>query len=366
MDASSWQTDPAGRPMGGRRPGNHPAGLRGRVASGCEPPVGVACLPEDGPRQLPDPVSTSSDRPAGTMIDSADGFQVEVLEILENARNYNDWITSLILPHLGEHPVELGSGLGYQTEMLLDAGLQHVTVSELTSEGVAKLRSRFAGDARVECSVIDFTAPHAAEHSAAYAVNVLEHVADDVGALRGAARLVRDGGRIVVLSVPAFPAAMSKFDRELGHYRRYTRETLRAAFLAASLEPEVVRYVNAPGLPVWLVLMRLLGGRPRWARTLALGQARRAGGEGRGGPHRTAVRSVGAWRRARLTARRVALVGRHAPSTESGAPDRVAQLADAPAPAGACRAPSGRAGRPPATRRPARPGGRPPRGTRRR
>ena len=196
------------------------------------------------------------------MIHPADGFQVEVLEILENARNYNDWITSLILPHLGDHPVELGSGLGYQTEMLLDAGLRHVTVSELTLEAVATLRSRFAGDARVECSVIDFTDPYDAEHSAAYAVNVLEHVADDVGALRGAAKLVIDGGRVVVF-VPAFPAAMSKFDRELGHYRRYTRGTLRAAFLAASLQPEVVRYVNAPGLPVWLVWMRLLGGRPK-------------------------------------------------------------------------------------------------------
>ena len=199
----------------------------------------------------------------------AEGFQVEVLEILENARNYNNWITSLILPHLGEHPVELGSGLGYQTEMLLEAGLRHVTVSERTLEGVTKLRDRFAGDARVECSVIDFRDPHTSEHSAAYAVNVLEHVADDVEALRGAARLVTPGGRVVVF-VPAFPAAMSTFDRELGHYRRYTRKTLHAAFLAASLEPEVVRYVNAPGLPVWLVWMRLLGRRPKDGLALSL------------------------------------------------------------------------------------------------
>jgi hypothetical protein len=188
-------------------------------------------------------------------------FQVDVLEILESARNYNSWITSLILPHLGEHPVELGSGLGYQTEILLDAGLRHVTVSEPTLEGVAALRDRFAGDPRVDCKVIDFTDPPDGEHSAAYAVNVLEHVADDVGALRGAARLVKRDGRVVVF-VPAFPIAMSKFDLELGHFRRYTRASLRHAFVAANLEPEVVRYVNAPGLPVWLVWMRLLGRRP--------------------------------------------------------------------------------------------------------
>ena len=90
---------------------------------------------------------------------------------------------------------------------------------------------------------------------------MLEHVVDDVAALKGASRLVRRGGKVVVF-VPAFPAAMSRFDRELGHHRRYTRATLRGAVVAAGLEPEIVRYVNAPGLPVWLVWMRLLGRRP--------------------------------------------------------------------------------------------------------
>ena len=190
-----------------------------------------------------------------------DDLQRRVLEILESARNYNTWITSLILPHLGDHPVEIGSGLGYQTELLLDSGLQRVTVSEPTSTGVATLRHRFSGDPRVHCSQIDFSETPTGYHSAAYAVNVLEHVEDDVGALEGAARLVRPGGKVVVF-VPACPAAMSKFDRELGHHRRYTRATLRAAVVAAGLEPEIVRYVNAPGLPVWLVWIRLLRRRP--------------------------------------------------------------------------------------------------------
>ena len=188
-------------------------------------------------------------------------FQLHVLEILEGARNYNRWITSLILPHLGADPIELGSGLGYQTELLLDAGLPRVTVSELTPEGVAALQHRFDDDARVDCRMIDFTAPPNADYSAAYAVNVLEHVADDVGALSGAASLVTGGGKVVVF-VPAFPFAMSRFDHELGHYRRYTRATLRNAFRTAGLEPEVVRYVNAPGLPMWILWMRLLGRRP--------------------------------------------------------------------------------------------------------
>ena len=196
-------------------------------------------------------------------------LQFGVLETLERAENYNRWVVSLVRPHLGDDPVELGSGLGYQTRLLLSAGVPRVTLSEPTAEAVEELEQRYARDPRVRCRVIDMADPPSGTHSAAYAINVLEHVPDDVGALARTKALVRDGGKVVVF-VPAFPIGMSRFDREIGHYRRYTRASLRAVFLEAGLEPEVVRYVNAPGLLAWIVWMRLLRRRPAdgWALTL--------------------------------------------------------------------------------------------------
>ena len=105
---------------------------------------------------------------------------------------------------------------------------------------------------------IDLEEPQAANYSAVVGLNVIEHVADDVGGLRAAARLVRPGGAVVMFA-PAFPFAMSDFDRSIGHHRRYTAETIRRTFIHAGLEVELVRYVNAPGLVAWLVGMRLLG-----------------------------------------------------------------------------------------------------------
>ena len=104
--------------------------------------------------------------------------------------------------------------------------------------------------------------PVSAEHSAVVAFNVLEHVADDVAALRNAARLVRRDG-LVIMFVPAFSWAMSKFDRAIGHYRRYTVSGLEQRFEAAGLTLRESRYVNAPGLAAWAVGMRLLRLTPR-------------------------------------------------------------------------------------------------------
>jgi hypothetical protein len=58
--------------------------------------------------------------------------------------------------------------------------------------------------------------------------------------------------------VPAFRFAMGRFDREVGHVRRYTIGSLTTAMRAAGLEVETAHYVNIPGLLAWFLGMRLL------------------------------------------------------------------------------------------------------------
>lgn len=201
-------------------------------------------------------------------------LQHRVLEALEGAQNYNAWIASLVRPHLGNDPLEVGSGTGTYATLWLDAGVSRLTVSETDPEMLHHLRDRFERDDRVTVRELDLLHAAPATHSAVVALNVLEHIEDDVAALRAAAGLVRPGGAVIVF-VPAFPFAMSRFDRAIGHHRRYTIATAKRAFAAAGLLAEDVRYVNAPGLFAWAVGMRLLRMTPRegvvlrsWDRTV--------------------------------------------------------------------------------------------------
>jgi len=196
-----------------------------------------------------------------TAVGSA-GLQLRVLEDLEAARNYNTWVAGLALPHLGEHPIEIGSGLGGNAARWLAAGVPRITTSDVEAETLDALRRRFEGDARVDVAEVDLMRPPHRDHSALVALNVLEHVEDDVARLRAAHELVRPGGRVVIF-VPAFEFAMSRFDRAIGHFRRYTTATLTRAFAGARLEVERCRYVNAPGLLAWTVGMKWLRLQPR-------------------------------------------------------------------------------------------------------
>jgi SAM-dependent methyltransferase len=188
-------------------------------------------------------------------------LQDQTLEDLASAVNYRHWLVSLALPYLGEHAIEIGAGQGDYVQDWADAGLR-ITASEAEPRRLELLRRRFARNERVD--VVEYTAPSDVEgsYSAVIAYNVLEHVPDDVATLRGFAKLLRPGG-VVVLIVPAFEFAMGRFDRAVGHQRRYRVAGLRTALAEAGLLVERNHYVNSLGLLAWFVGMRLLRMTPR-------------------------------------------------------------------------------------------------------
>ena len=198
----------------------------------------------------------------GSQVEGDTGLQSDVLEDLVEAVNYRRWLVDLALPHLGDDPLEVGSGLGHYAADWAAAGVVRWTASEADPGRLEQLRERFAGDPVVRVRELAVPIEETASHSSVVAYNVLEHIPDDVGALRAFAGLLRPGGR-VVLVVPAFPSAMSEFDLAIGHQRRYRRRTLRRAVEQAGLTVEVLHHVNCVGLLGWYVLVKALKGRPQ-------------------------------------------------------------------------------------------------------
>lgn len=94
--------------------------------------------------------------------------------------------------------------------------------------------------------------------------DVIEHVEDDAGLVRGALRLAAAGG-CLLLTVPAHPELWSEHDVALGHRRRYTRGTFRRLWAEENSEPLLVSHFNARLYPVARLLRLVL----RWRGTSA-------------------------------------------------------------------------------------------------
>jgi SAM-dependent methyltransferase len=81
--------------------------------------------------------------------------------------------------------------------------------------------------------------------AALVAFEVLEHLEDDAGALVAWRDWIRRGGRII-LSVPADPDRFGPSDIHVGHYRRYTPDSLMDVMRAAGYSNIQVRRYGAP------------------------------------------------------------------------------------------------------------------------
>ncbi len=189
--------------------------------------------------------------------DDADAELSTVLESLQGAERYADWILALAEPHLGPRVLEIGAGHGEMTQRLVRT--HEVTATDLSPRCVDELRGRFAGDPRVRVELADAgSIDHEDQFDAAILVNVLEHIEDDVQALRDISERLRPGGRIVIF-VPAFEGLYSEFDRRVGHRRRYRRSQLVETVDRAGLGVVDARYVNSLGAIAWWTFARQLG-----------------------------------------------------------------------------------------------------------
>ena len=79
-----------------------------------------------------------------------------------------------------------------------------------------------------------------------YSVHVMEHIADDLAFLKEMLTLTRPRGAVIVL-VPALPFLFSELDRNVGHFRRYTKKTIRTLVRTLPVEIEHLTYNNLVG-----------------------------------------------------------------------------------------------------------------------
>lgn len=146
--------------------------------------------------------------------------------------------------------LDVGTSSGTNLRMLRDSGIRDVTGLDMSPEAARYCAEKGLGPVEVG----DVTKMPFPDRSfdLVLATDIIEHVEDDLAALREVERVLKPGGR-VLLTVPAFQTLWGFQDEISHHKRRYRREPLLERVRQAGLLPGQDFHFNyLLFLPIWL------------------------------------------------------------------------------------------------------------------
>jgi len=165
---------------------------------------------------------------------------VDILESLESAHNYNDYLTRLIREsNESKDLIDFGAGIGTFSKRLRTAGY-HVKCVEPDPLQRQKLQEQGFDTLDNITSVPDDSA------SFIFSLNVFEHIEHDTIAIREIRQKLKPGGTLLIY-VPAFQCLWTSLDEKVYHYRRYTKTTLQRLVKQEGLTIERARYADCVG-----------------------------------------------------------------------------------------------------------------------
>ena len=165
----------------------------------------------------------------------------ENLEMMNKAVNYNRRLLTMLsdlIVSKNWSVADFGAGNGYFAKMLKNMHYENIVCIE-PMENMQRYLNGFTVlptlDEVDDCS-LNFI----------YSLNVLEHIEDDIYALKLIYNKLKDGG-LVFIYVPAFQCLFSNMDKKVGHYRRYAQGELKKKIKQVGLTVEDCRYADFLG-----------------------------------------------------------------------------------------------------------------------
>jgi SAM-dependent methyltransferase len=147
------------------------------------------------------------------------------LDLFAKATRWKSYWRSFLAPVISGDVLEVGAGIGSNTRVFSGLPVKSWTCLEPDPQLCARI-PRELGGTLINGKIADL--PEVPSYDTILYIDVLEHIEDDKSELEGAFRLLRRAGHLCVLA-PAHQGLFTAFDAAIGHYRRYSKKSLKDA-----------------------------------------------------------------------------------------------------------------------------------------
>jgi|TARA_B100000953_G_C17942328_1_gene397374 trans-aconitate methyltransferase len=171
------------------------------------------------------------------------------LENFDKATIWRKYIYLLIKKYINNNILEVGSGIGSFTKNYKKK-IKNITLSEIDSSNYNLLLKKFEDKKNIKI-ISSFIGEIKNNFNTILYLNVLEHIEKDVDEINEALKKIENNGYLVIL-VPAHNRLYSKFDKAIGHIRRYEINFFRSLKLENSKIVDLY-YLDSMGYFLYLL-----------------------------------------------------------------------------------------------------------------
>lgn len=196
----------------------------------------------------------------------SDSTGLETLNVINKANRLNQWMFASIEKYCKEEILEIGSGIGNISQYFLKKN-HSIFLSDIEEDYCSLLKEKFGSFKNLKgVQSVDLVKPNFEEayshllnkFDTVFALNVLEHIEDHDIAIQNAYKLLRPDGNIIIL-VPAYPFLYCDIDKGLGHFRRYTKNSIKKVISSNGFLIKKIFQFNSAGIAGWFIFGKIFG-----------------------------------------------------------------------------------------------------------
>ena len=179
-----------------------------------------------------------------------DGWE---LNFFDNAKNYRDYQIDIIKKELKGTVAEIGPGNGSLCEKY-NTYCDNVVLFEPSKNLFKNLETKFQSNEKIKINNSEFSSSNK-KFDCFLLMDVVEHIENPQTLIKSLYDSLNENGKILI-NVPAFQHLYSKFDEDVGHFKRYTKSSFVKELLL--IKPKKVKMFYYDFLGYFLSLVSQL------------------------------------------------------------------------------------------------------------
>lgn len=184
------------------------------------------------------------------------------LKYFDNSKNFRIYQYKLIKKFLLNKILEVGAGNGAFAKILINYNYKNLYLTEINKKLYKSLKNiNFLNKIKKNRIFNKKITNIKKKFDTILYLDVLEHINDHEQEIINALRKLKKNGYLVI-SVPAIQSLYSKYDKSIGHYRRYNKEMFVKIIRKLNLKCEKLLYFDSIGL-FFLILNKILNLNPK-------------------------------------------------------------------------------------------------------